>query len=253
MDCPIDLFADYLPLSYLKIIKIKNMKHYLFFFFAILLTILISNNSFSQTITDNQLWSGASAKLKLNKKFSISLAEQFRFKNNISTKKLSFTEMGIKYKLNKHFSFATKYRYVAIPIKKNKRRISFDVYYSWKKKNFPLSLKYRFRLQDTKKFNSTKQKADYLRNKLTLGYNASKLVDPFIAYELYFRFDNKNEFRAKRFTFGLAWRLNKRINLTTYYRIQKDINVKKPEKLNIIGLNFAYNISLKKLKKVMTE
>ena len=161
--------------------------------------------------------------------------------------------MGVKFKLNKHFSFATKYRYIAVPIKKNKRRLSFDMYYSLKKKHFPLSFKYRLRMQDTKKFNSTKQNTDYWRNKFTLGYNISKLVDPFIAYELYFKFDNKNEFRVKRFTFGLDWRLNKRMDLTTYYRLQQDINVKRPEKLNIVGLNFAYNISLKKIKKMTTK
>ena len=208
--------------------------------------LLASDFVFTQT-TDNQLWTNASLGLKLNKKFTLDLREEFRFDNNISSKKLNFTEIGLKYKLNKHFAFVPRFRFIAVPQKKNKRRFSFDVYYKWKKKKFPLSFVYRFRIQDTKKFNSKKQGQDYIRNKITLGYNASKLVDPFIAYELYFRFDNKNEFRKNRLTFGLDWRLNKKMSLTTYYRLQEEMNVKKPDKIKVIGLAFSYNLSLKKL------
>ena len=211
-----------------------------------MILLLINSYVFNQT-TDNQLWTGASVGLKLNKKFTLNLREEFRFDNNISSKKLNFTEIGLKYKLNKHFAFVPRFRLVAIPQKKNKRRFSFDVYYKWKKKKFPLSVGYRFRIQDTKKFNSKKQGQDYIRNKFTLGYNASKIVDPFIAYEMYYRFDNKNEFRKTRLTLGLDWKLNKRMSLTTYYRIQNEINVKKPDKIKVIGLAFSYNLSLKKL------
>ena len=68
----------------------------------------------SQT-SDNQLWTGASVGLKLNKNFSVNLTEQFRFDNNISSRKLDLTELGVKYKLNKHFSFAQNFRLIDIP------------------------------------------------------------------------------------------------------------------------------------------
>ncbi len=208
-----------------------------------MILLLINSHVFTQT-TDNQLWTGASIGLKLNKKFTVSLREEFRFDNNMSSRKSIFTEIGVKYKLNKHFSFVPRFRIINIPLKKDKKRISFDAYYSWKKKKFPVSFKYRFRIQDTKKFNSKKQGRDFIRNKFTIGYNATKLVDPFFAYEIYFRFDGKNEFRKNRFTFGLDWKLNKKMSLTTYYRIQDDINVKKPDKIKVIGLAFSYNLSL---------
>jgi len=211
------------------------------------ISLSLTNSSLdAQTINDNQLWTGGTFGLKLNKKFSVSLREEFRLDNNMSSLKTDFTELGVKFKLNKHFSFAHRFRYIDVPNKKNKRRLSFDAYYSWKKKDFPLSFKYRFRFQDTKKFNSKKQANDYIRNKFTLKYNASKLVDPYFAYEIYFRFDGKNEFRKTRITLGLDWRLSKKMGLTTFYRLQNDINVKTPTRLNIVGLTFAYNLSLRK-------
>lgn len=76
----------------------------------------------------------------------------------------------------------------------------------------------------------------YLRNKIKIGYNLSKLVDPFIAYEAFFRFNTKNEFRVSKWKFGLDWKINKRLDLTTYYRFQDDIFIKKPEGQHIIGL-----------------
>ena len=72
------------------------MKKYL----SILALLLIHSYVFTQT-TDNQLWTNASLGLKLNKKFTLDLREEFRFDNNISSKKLNFTEIGLKYKLNK--------------------------------------------------------------------------------------------------------------------------------------------------------
>ena len=222
-----------------------------FILLALIISLLaILNKSSAQTTSDNQLWTGASVRLKLNKKFTITLREEIRLGDNMSSRNSTFTEIGVKYKLNKHFSFVPRFRLVNIPLKKNKKRFSFDAYYSWKKKKSPVSFKYRFRIQDTKKINSKKEANDYLRNKFTIGYNATKLVDPFFAYELYFRFDNKNEFRKNRYTFGLDWKLNKKMNLTTYYRIQKEINVKSPEKLNVIGLSFSYKFSLAKPKTV---
>ena len=187
-------------------------------------------------------------KLKLNKKFSLSLREEFRFGNNISTHQNNFTEIGVKYKLNKHFSFVPRFRYAQVPLRGNKKRISFDTYYTWKQKGKAISFRYRLRLQKTNKSYSNKEPSDYLRNKFHVGYNASKLVDPFFAYELYFRFDQKNEFRRNRYTLGLDWKVNKQLGITTYYRIQNDINVKRPEKLNIIGLSLSYNMALNKKK-----
>ncbi len=64
---------------------------------------------------------GASIGLKLNKKFTVSLREEFRIGDNISSRKSNLTEIGVKFKLNKHFSFVSRFRLINIPLKKDKK------------------------------------------------------------------------------------------------------------------------------------
>ena len=201
----------------------------------------------SQIPTDNELWLGGALDLKLNKKWALGFEEQFRINNNVSTLNQMFTEVGGKYKINKYFALKGKYRFVSRPQKNNKTRISLDILANFKKKNFPLSFGYRLRFQ--RAITSISKITQYnIRNKFAVDYNLSKLVDPFIAYEIYFRTD-KSEFRVSRLTLGLDWKLNKRMELTSFYRTQKDINVKNPTRQRIIGLMFTYNTSWKKMTK----
>ena len=206
-----------------------------------LIIIVIPFNILAQKPTDTELWTGGTINFKLTKRFALDVSEQVRFDNNISSYKKSFTNIGLKIKLNKHFSLKPSYRFIALPISTFDHRVSLDGYYKWKKKKIPLSFSYRMRFQH--QFVSSKS---YLRNKLTMGYNLSKLVDPFFAYEIFFRFNGKNEFRVSRFTLGLDWKINKRVGLTSYYRLQDDIFIKKPKRQHIIGIMLNYKIKSKK-------
>ena len=211
------------------------------------LVLLVMTQGVAAQSTDHELWTGASFGLKINKKWSASIEEQFRINQNISNLKQALTELGVKYKLGKHFALKGYYRFVGKPQKNNKNRLAIDLLANYKLKSIPLRFSYRLRLQNTVTANSGNTKK-YIRNKFGLSYNLSKLVDPFVSYELYYR-RAKSEFRVTRLTLGLDWRLNKRMSLTTYYRIQNYINVKNLRQRNIIGVMFAYSTSVKKLKK----
>jgi len=201
--------------------------------------------SFSQTPTDLELWTGGTFRLTIHKKLQINLQEQFRFNDTISTLKKSFTQLRVKYSINKFVGFGASYRFTVRPQKKNRSRVMVDGYFSLKKKDFPLSFGYRLRFQHENQLNSTK-KYTFLRNKLSLKYNMSKLVDPFIAYELFYRFNSRNEFRTYRMTAGLKWSLFKGFNMSTYYRYEKGMNVKNPTAAHVIGLMFLYEVKIKK-------
>ena len=203
---------------------------------------------YAQKPADFELWPGAGYKLKIDKHFRTDAVVQFRINDTISSIKSALTEVGLKYRLNKYFAFRGAYRYTARPLKNDRQRFSLEALFSWSKKKFPLSARYRLRFQDTQELNSRK-KSTYLRNKVGAKYNLSKLVDPFVAYEIYYRFNKKNEFRVSRFTAGLDWRITKKIHLSTFYRIQDDINVKKPKRRHIIGIQVGYNMKIKKKKK----
>lgn len=191
--------------------------------------------SFGQRPADYELWTGASLKFKLSKKLNLSVAEQVRFNDTISSVKKSFTEIGLKYKIANGFSLKGNYRLIVPPGKTILHRIAIDGNYSWKKKGYPLSVNYRLRLQ-----HQFGKQRTYMRNKVKLDYNLTKLVDPFVAYEVFFRFNGKNEFRVSRLTVGLDWKITKKFEVSTFYRLQDDIFIKSPERQHVLGLVLAY-------------
>ncbi len=209
--------------------------------FFLLLLLIVPLLSLAQRPTDLELWTGAKVNFKFNKKLSLDFREQIRFDNNISTYKKSFSELGLKYKVGKSFSIKPQYRLSVRQGSVFRHRISLDGNYKASKKGFPLIFKYRIRFQHRLFDPKT-----YWRNKLTLKYKLSKLVDPFAAYEVFFRFNGRNEFRVSRFTAGLDWRVSKNFEITSYYRLQDDIFIKSPERQHIIGLMVEYKIRKKK-------
>lgn len=206
-----------------------------------ILSIIIPVCLNAQKPTDVELWTGGNLNVKLSKMFSLDISENVRFNNSVRSYKKSFSELGLKIKFSKKISVKPSYRFILGTNNTIDHRVLFDGNYNLKKKDSPLDLSYRMRFQH--QFISSKT---YLRNKIKIGYNLSKLVDPFIGYEAFFRFNTKNEFRVSRWTFGLDWKINKRLGLTTYYRLQDDVFIKKPERQHIIGLMVDYKFKPKK-------
>ncbi|UKN01096.1 DUF2490 domain-containing protein [Paracrocinitomix mangrovi] len=209
--------------------------------YTLIILLFLPTVLFGQKPSDLELWTGGTVNFKFNKLLSLDVTEQVRFNNNISSYKKSFTQVGLKINLPKGFGIVPAYRFNVEAGGVLDHRLSLDGTYKWDKKGFPLTVGYRMRFQH--KFIDTKT---YWRNKVKLGWKLSKLVDPFMAYELFFRFNGKNEFRVSRFTVGLDWRITKRFYVSTYYRLQDDIFVKNPERQHIIGLMLDYKFRPKK-------
>ena len=216
----------------------SNMRKY-----TLLILLILPFSLYAQKPNDLELWTGGTVNFKFSKILSLDVTEQVRFNTNITAYKKSFSEVGLKINLKKGFGLKPSYRFIVLPGAAFEHRLSFDGKYSWSKKGFPLTLGYRMRFQHS--FIGSKS---YLRNKIKVGYKLSKLVDPFAAYEIYFRFNGKNEFRVSRITIGLDWRITKKLHINIYYRIQDDIFIKNPERQHIIGLMLDYKFRPKKKK-----
>lgn len=197
-------------------------------------------NMHAQT-TDIELWSGGALNLKVHKRFSASADQVFKFNDTVSHFKSAYSELGGRFKINRMFSIGLNYRYIENPPNKNAHRYSGDFIFNLGKKGFPLSFQDRLRYQHEVRI-SNKNADDYVRNKFTLDYNLSRLVDPYISYEPFFRLNGKNEFRVMRYEIGLDWRIIENLHLTSFYLLQKDVNVKKPDKIHVIGLILSYDI-----------
>ncbi len=200
----------------------------------------------SQLITDTELWQGNTLKVDLSERFRLDIGQQFRLHQTVSSLKNAFTEFGLKYKINNSFSIKPGYRVILQGNDLIRDRYQLDVKYKWKKQDFPLSFGYRARFQQVVE-RLTRRQFTHLRNKAYASFNLSKVVDPFVTGELFFRFNNRNQMDRARFTIGLEWKLTSDLNLETYYRFQRELFIDNiPEGDHIIGLMLAYKLKGKK-------
>ncbi len=196
-------------------------------------------------ISDNHLWTGATFKFRVNKKLRLDIEEQVRFNNDISRLNTLFTEGSILYDLTKSIRVKGNFRYYYDPGSHNSYRYSGDFSYDWSKKGFPIDLGYRFRFQRLIE-EHTRESESYIRNKFSADYNLSKVVDPFIAYESYFRLNYINQFTVNRYIVGLEWRLFENVDLETFFMYEDEFGEINPEINRVFGLALSYDFDFRK-------
>jgi hypothetical protein len=218
--------------------------------YIILLFILgFSSIAVGQT-TDTQLWTGPVLKYNINNKFRLDFEQQLRFNENISNYDFTFSELAFRYKVFKYLNLKALYRYSFIPAgesvtangENDASRVSIDASTGTEIFKTGINVGYRLMYQDSWD-NTTMIGKHYVRTRFDISYNLCKLVDPYADWESYFRFDGKNQWRQHRYTFGLNWRVTKKIDIDSYFRYQKEINVNHPEMLYIWGLALVYSIN----------
>lgn len=226
---------------------LKN-KHLFIKLQAVLIFCLLSSTWYNLSaqeadtdLSDLELWSGVAVEYELTDDLSVELEEQFRFHEDISTIRQAYTELALQYKAWKFLDFKFQYRYSINKNSRNDRRFAFDTNYEYDIPNNPIDIGYRVRLQDTKE-QWTERRINYLRNKLELDVNLTKLVDPYVSLEHFYQFQ-KLETRTYRFSIGLQWKLDGDLELNTYFRRDRETNVTLPELQYIIGTELKYDIN----------
>jgi hypothetical protein len=77
----------------------------------ILLPFLHVSAQETKVVKDLRLWTGVKIQKTFAKDWTISLEEEIRFKNNISEINNFFTEVGLRYRINKDFALGGGFRY----------------------------------------------------------------------------------------------------------------------------------------------
>ncbi len=188
-----------------------------------------------------ELWSGYTLKYTIHKSLRAEAEQQFRTGDGLQNLRAAFLEGGLRYEITDYLHIKPQLRYTIRNKDRNEFRMSLDANLSWNFKKWNLRPGYRFRFQNTT-VNYTGQNLTLLRNQLELEYNLSKLVDPYLEYENFYRLNDKNEVRTHRYTLGAKWRLNKHTDLKTYLRRDNEVNVKDPEEENIIGMELSFDL-----------
>ena len=214
-----------------------------------------SNAQFSPTYSDAGMWNTFSLDYAINKKVSVLFAEELRIKENYTRLNLFYTNIGVEYTLNKYIKTSIVYR----PIQKilddntfsNRHRLMWDASIKYKIKK--ISLSYRHRLQVEAKNIQSSELGHvpewYSRNKIEIGYQATKKINPYIAIEMRFQLADPRLISAYhqwdriRYQFGVDYKLNGFSKVGVYYLMQRLFNVPSDENLYITGLE--YSMSLK--------
>ena len=211
---------------------------------------LLYSSRLNAQVKDAGLWTSVSFEAKVVKRLTATISEEVRFNENISEVGTVFTEVGLTYKLNKHFQFAGNYRYIRKRTVEDyysfRHRFYTDIKYSYKLKPFDISLRSRFQDQ----YSDIGRAADggipeyYLRNKLSLGLDLNKAYSPYISVELFspLSYPRYNAFDNIRTTAGIEYAISKHHKIEINYMIQKEVNVSEPEMDFVLGLGYSYKL-----------
>ena len=195
---------------------------------------------FSQE-NDFQTWTSISASKKIIKKTNLTIKQGVRFRENSSLYSKLFTDLKIKSKYNKHFSFAIGYRFSNDWDKQfelsQKSRVYSDIYYKDKyKKRFLFDTRARLQTQgNIEGYTAT------FRHKSVLAYNIPKTkLEPSVALEYFLPFESML-IEKLRYTIELSHPITKDLDAEIAYRIQQEFYTNNPETLFIFEGKLSYD------------
>jgi len=208
---------------------------------SILLILFCSFSALAQE-KDFQTWSSFLLNKKIIKKTNLSIKQGVRFRENSSLYSKLFTDLKIKNKYNKHFSFAIGYRFSNDWNKQlelsQKNRFYSDIYYKDKyKKRFLFDVRARLQTQG-----NIEGYAATFRHKSALAYNIPKTkLEPSVALEYFLPFESIL-IEKLRYTIGLSHPITKDLNVEIAYRIQQEFYANNPQTLFIFEGKLAYKL-----------
>lgn len=208
--------------------------------------------AFAQT-SDFGMWNTISINKSIGDKFGIGIDQEIRFRDNLSTLNLVYTNVGVNYKATDWFKIALVYRF----IDKHKddftwgvrHRVFTDLTFKIKPGNFAFSYRARFQMEwrgigyDASLGNAPEV---FLRNQVKAAYKGAGDFEPYAGIEVRWQIQNpripyhQSIDRARYFA-GVNYEINKKNVVGTYFLVQKEVNVMDRQSLYIWGLEYTYN------------
>lgn len=204
------------------------------------------------TVRDFEVWSAAKFKYKINKDWSIGLEQQLRLKDDASTIDQYFSELELKRNLGKHFTAAFAGRYIRNNDTKggkqgyeNHFRWNTDLAYDHDINRFNLKYRLRYQARNEMAVEDISQKT--IRFKFESEYNIKKWqLDPVFSAEIFNGLTGNEGFNKIRFTLGTEYKTKKMGEISTFYRMEKELIGVYPKTTNILGIGYQYTLKNKK-------
>ena len=209
--------------------KRLNIRYYLVFFFF----------QYSFGIDDTQAWTSVSFEKDFPHYLSLEFEQELRLKDQLSTISQTFSEVSLSYKVFNGLNISIPYRYAVFGDKiKQKKSLSVTYKYGIK----PISIKYRTKLQRI--YEKGESLEDLVRNKITIKYKLSKIIEPFFSGEIFHQFNtDDDQLDEHRVSIGMAIDLPKKKSIKIFYIYKKeDLTKINPDKIIVFGINFKFNL-----------
>lgn len=204
---------------------------------AIGIVLFLAVNAHAYDDGDFQVWNTDVEEIQLKKDLKLAFEQEFRWGDNVKEFYYQHYDVGLFYSLNKYWSVGGGYRHIL-----NKTRGKFLV------ENQPyvtatFSSQFAgFKYDDRSRFeyNHYDYKDDTwkYRNKLTIKapWKFTKLeIQPFVADEIFFLFDDGSRLSENRSTAGLAMNLIKNLKGEIYYMLRTVKSGVKWVDTNVLG------------------
>jgi len=214
-----------------------------------LTVIQLLNAQETKVVSDIEQWTSIGISKEFNKHWKLSLEQEFRFTQDMSNFDTYLADLGVGYKLNKHFSFGLNYRFYqnknADEIFKTQHRFSTDIQYKHKLSRFTLAYRLKLQNKDEDFFTAgSGENLFNLRNKFSVEYNINNFkLDPFFDVELYRSIENagSTELSKLRWTLGVNYSLKKYGGVELFYRLDNELNQTYNKDTYIIGLGYKFS------------
>lgn len=167
---------------------------------------------------ETNIWASTKFEFSPIKKWTFGVSDQVRYQVT-GPRRLDdlLTELEAEYKLNKIFQVGHDLRFSLIH-----PELRSAIHVSAKEKFEDFRLSYRLRL--TNSFYQRSFTSSFIRNKFSLGYNFSKIVDPQLSMEIFHqRFGNALRYSQLRFGAELDFNVSKLIDISTFYLREKEL------------------------------
>lgn len=209
--------------------------------YQILVFLISFTTLFSQGFEDNQLWHAEKFQKKINEKNSLSLEQDFRAGENMSTLLYVHADFGIKHRLSNKISLSVNFREVF----EKKEDIFMQEHrphgtISTKIEIGSLDISARSRLEYRMKPGKDPvfRNRDMVSIKLRRELTSLKLV-PYIADEIFFDIEN-SELNRNRFYVGSTIGSVKIMKPVIYFMVQSSFKSGTASHIGILGLKFLF-------------
>ncbi len=203
----------------------------------------------TKVVSDLHLWTGVAIEKSFAKDWSVFLAEEFRFKHDITVLNNFFTETGLRYRINKNFALEGQYR-VTFDQNKYKNfdmltRYALDLRY--KGKISMITIYYRLRYQKEVEgwnlVNPSIPYQKYVRNRISVRYTDFKKIEPYVSGEIFQLFEPNLDarFQYVRVMAGILYTSRKAGKVKLAWGFNRELEDVQPTTIYTLKINYTYS------------